>query len=565
MSQRINEKMITNIHAEPTAVNHRRATHRDGTVISPPTRIAAIPKRLPLWSALQSLIATILVVQSWALLPHYLTLPWLAFIGLHNGLRLVVLGRDDLARPAARPLIDGFFVTIDGMVWGAGIALFIARMPAGETGMPVIALLLAVSSAAALLCDTRRNLALFLVAALVPPMVVLLVQANADLPILIAATGLIAWLIAERIGQEMSAYTSLAHDHMQVGRDLAAENLAQRADIDRLRDDVDAGMRAQRTALREKDRAFSTLQALGEGVITTDHQGFIDYMNPVAEVLTGWNQREAAGQPLSSVFRLGQYAAANGLANPAEQCLITERIVTGDEHATLMRRDGAECAIEHLATPIHDGRGRFAGAALIFRDVTEKRELQSRLNWLASHDPLTGLINRREFETRLRRMTEHGARTGRRHVLCYIDLDRFKAVNDTCGHTAGDELLRDIAGLLKGRVREADTVARIGGDEFVALLYSCPMEKAIGIAEGLRRRIADYTLAWEGQDLRVGASIGLVEIAPGDHDLPRLLAAADSACYSAKNAGRDRIHVAGAGPAESQLAASDGCRGMTAG
>ncbi|MGM0412953.1 MAG: EAL domain-containing protein, partial [Pseudomonadota bacterium] len=186
---------------------------------------------------------------------------------------------------------------------------------------------------------------------------------------------------------------------------------------------------------------------------------------------------------------------------------------------------------------------RVIGAVLVFRDVGEMRRLSRQLSYQASHDALTGLINRREFEQRIQHALESAHNDGTEHALCYLDLDQFKLVNDTCGHAAGDELLKQLAERLRSRVRASDTVARLGGDEFGILLEACPLERARTIAEELRETVRVYRFVWDNQSFEVGVSIGLVAIDSDSGGLGGLLAAADSACYVAKDRGRGRIHV----------------------
>ncbi|MGQ0657060.1 MAG: EAL domain-containing protein [Chromatiales bacterium] len=292
-----------------------------------------------------------------------------------------------------------------------------------------------------------------------------------------------------------------------------------------------------------KSRTFDTLEAIAEAVLTVDAQGTVDYMNPAAETLTGWRLREAAGKAAAIVAPILARGAEEAPKHPVEQCLESRESVSGDQRAFIRRRDGGEADIEYTCTPIINHSHSFAGGALTFRDVTEKRAAQIRLNWAASHDPLTGLINRPELENRLGKLLEHASATGHTHALCYIDLDHFKAINDGCGHAAGDEFLKALAAALRTRIRGADTLARLGGDEFAMLLYSCPVDKARSIAETVGAFIADFSLDWKGHKLRSTSSIGVVEVNRETADLTELLAAADTACYAAKNDGGNRVHA----------------------
>jgi diguanylate cyclase (GGDEF)-like protein len=208
----------------------------------------------------------------------------------------------------------------------------------------------------------------------------------------------------------------------------------------------------------------------------------------------------------------------------------------------LIRRDGNELYIESCASPIRDGAGAVSGGVLVFHDVSESRELNRKLSYHASHDILTGLVNRREFESRLERAMKSARAREASFALCHIDLDQFKIINDNCGHSTGDALLGQVGALLKSKIRWRDTVSRLGGDEFGVLLESCSLEEAIRNAEALREAIRNYKFVWEERTFRLGASIGVVPLSPENEDVAALLSAADSACAAAKENGRNRIY-----------------------
>jgi diguanylate cyclase (GGDEF)-like protein/PAS domain S-box-containing protein len=297
------------------------------------------------------------------------------------------------------------------------------------------------------------------------------------------------------------------------------------------------------TAQQERDRARATLQSLNEAVVTTDTHGRIDYLNPAAEVLTGWSAGMAMGQEAVKVIAMVSGGKQGDTVSPIEQSLLTERTVIGEHDTTLIRRDGSHCEIDYTCAPVRDAGGRFSGLVLSMRDVSETRDMQARLSWAATHDGLTGLINRREFEARLSKLHTAAVADGTSHALCFIDLDHFKTLNDTCGHLAGDDFLKGLAETLRGRIRGADTLARLGGDEFAVLLYSCPLDVAARIAENLRRAVADYCAGWKDHTPLLGASIGVVTITDACKNLNDILATADLACYAAKSEGRNRVNV----------------------
>jgi len=309
-------------------------------------------------------------------------------------------------------------------------------------------------------------------------------------------------------------------------------------------DDSEAGSRGpELTRLRRgQERADATLAAIGDGVIRTDASGRIDLLNPAAEKLTGWSGAQVRGRRTAEIFRLVDEATHQPLADPVTACLEAGAIVRSTGHALLLSASGQEYSVHHSAAPIRDAAGRAQGVVLVFKDVTELRDLEREMIYLASHDPLTGLLNRREFERRLERAVRSARHEEREHALLYLDLDEFKVINDTCGHLVGDEMLKQVTSLLRTGVRRSDALARLGGDEFGVLLEDCPVPKARQTAEELRRIVRGFRFSFREQVFEVGASIGLVPIGPAGGDLAQLLSAADAACYVAKDRGRNRVH-----------------------
>jgi len=307
--------------------------------------------------------------------------------------------------------------------------------------------------------------------------------------------------------------------------------------------EINQRKRIEQALFREKELAQITLHSIGDAVITTNSNGLIQSLNPVAEKLTRWTFEEAKGLPLGEVFNIVNEITRDPVENPVKKALGENRIVKASYNTVLMGRDGSEFAIDHSAAPIHASDRSVIGSILVFRDVTQANIMARQLAWQASHDPLTELFNRREFETRLAAAVASAQTTNLKHVLCYLDLDQFKIINDTCGHVAGDALLRHISSLLPCQLRKTDTLARLGGDEFGVLLYSCPLEQATQIANQVRQQIHDYRFVWQDKTFSIGASIGLVEINADTPSVDSVLSAADAACYVAKNKGRNRVHV----------------------
>src|SRR5215472_3333832 len=286
---------------------------------------------------------------------------------------------------------------------------------------------------------------------------------------------------------------------------------------------------------REKESAQITLQSIGDGLITTDASSTIDYINPVAEELTGWRLEDAMGRPVEEIFRAFHEETCEPLENPLSVSIRGIRPIKSVRPMLLIRRDGNELYVESTAAPIRDGSGHVAGGVLVFHDVSESRELNRRLSYHASHDLLTGLVNRREFESRLERALKSAKAREASYALCHLDIDQFKIVNDTCGHSAGDALL-------KSKIRWRDTLSRLGGDEFGILLESCSLDEAMRTAETLREAVRNFRFTWEDRVFRLGASIGVVPITAENEDVASVLSAAGSACTAAKEGGRNRVH-----------------------
>ena len=301
--------------------------------------------------------------------------------------------------------------------------------------------------------------------------------------------------------------------------------------------------RAADALFQERVRAQVTLESIGDGVITTNAGGFVVYLNPVAEDLTGWRAAEAEGLPLVEVFRVIDERVGRERNYPLDVCLRDGRVMRHENRHSLLRKDGRRFSIQDSAAPMRNQEGRIVGSVVVFHDTTEMQHLTNKMAFLASHDSLTGLLNRHEFEVRLQQILESARTDGSQHAVCYLDLDQFKIVNDTCGHVAGDELLKQLTHQLHGKVRASDLLARLGGDEFGVILEDCNLEKAYHIADELRQSVKDFRFAWQDRFFEVGVSVGLVPITAASGNMTEVLSAADSACYVAKDLGRNRVHI----------------------
>jgi diguanylate cyclase (GGDEF)-like protein/PAS domain S-box-containing protein len=295
--------------------------------------------------------------------------------------------------------------------------------------------------------------------------------------------------------------------------------------------------------LAEKELARVTLASIGDGVVATDGEGRVKYLNKVAESLTGWPAGEAVGRPLAEVFHLLDEAGGPGIAALVQRCLDGGDSFHLAERITLERRDGRRYAIESTCSPIRHADNRTVGTVLVFQDVSDKRLMALQLAHQATHDELTGLLNRQAFDAHLQRALEESRTQAVTHALLYMDLDQFKVINDTCGHLAGDELLCRVTTLLQDSMRDIDLVARQGGDEFAVLLPRCSLAEAERRARGFHRSLQTFRFTWREKTFKIGASIGLVPITAELRTVASLLSAADHACYVAKEKGRNRIQV----------------------
>ncbi len=286
-----------------------------------------------------------------------------------------------------------------------------------------------------------------------------------------------------------------------------------------------------------------TLQSIDDAVITSDTEGHVTWLNPSAESLTGWTCEEAVGQPLNIIYKVEQEAGGQPLESPVAECMRLGKVVNHSHDAVLVTRHRSRIAVEDSASPIMGNDDQLWGVVLVFRDVSERRRLDIEMSHRATHDELTQIYNRSEFEVRLQRTLDEVHRIPASHALMFIDLDQFKLVNDACGHAIGDQLLRQVADLLTDALREGDVLARLGGDEFGVILHDCSVEEAQCIAQSVCKRVDEFRFSHNSRRFRIGASIGLVPLDERWNDLLSIVQAADSSCYAAKEAGKNRVHV----------------------
>lgn len=324
---------------------------------------------------------------------------------------------------------------------------------------------------------------------------------------------------------------------------LRAANVNLMKEIDERRD--------TERALRVSEQRFRLLlESAGEGIYGLDAEGRCTFVNDAALQMLGFAREDLLGQPMHERILRGR---ADGMSQVLDEHRTCAAFRTGTPQRglveTLWRQDGSTFTAEYSSYPLREN-DNIAGAVVVFRDVTEASAAAEQLAHQASHDALTGLLNRQEFERRLDRVLGDVKRDGGEHALCYLDLDQFKVVNDSCGHAAGDELLRQVSALLQEKMRSRDALARLGGDEFGILLEHCPLQQALRIAHDLCEAVRSFRFLWKEKVFAIGVSIGVAELTSGADTFATALRAADAACYAAKEKGRNRVHVYQTGSAD---------------
>lgn len=293
----------------------------------------------------------------------------------------------------------------------------------------------------------------------------------------------------------------------------------------------------------QTERALVTLDSISDAVITTDGHGRVDYMNPSAEALLGLRLGEVRGQDVETLGGFVDEADGHALQHPVVVALASGEAAATPPTAALATRGGG-LSVDASAAPMHGRDRRVFGAVLVLRDVRQDRIAASQMRHQATHDVLTGLVNRREFESRVDAAVRARAGDGPAWAICYVDLDRFKIVNDTCGHEAGDRLLCQLSELMASALRETDTLARLGGDEFAVLLQGPSAAYAGVVADKIRDVVASYRFHDQGRIFSVSASIGVIQGDDGLDAYADAMRAADAACYQAKRQGGDQVHLA---------------------
>lgn len=289
--------------------------------------------------------------------------------------------------------------------------------------------------------------------------------------------------------------------------------------------------------------AATFLARLDRAAIVTDSGGMVVYLNETAAKLTAWSDAEAVGKSINTVAKLAGSANAKQMDSHVTQALAKGMATPLGVDTVLIRADGTQIAVEGSVAPVQGMDNRIAGALLLLQDVTKLRKITDSLAHEARHDVLTGLVNRREFRTRLETAFAGSRKRNESHALCYLDLDQFKVINDTCGHAAGDQLLRKVTELLKSLLHSDETLARLGGDEFGLLIQNAGLDEAVRIAESMLSAIKAFRFYWEGRTFSIGVSIGVTVITRKSSDVNAVVSIADAACYAAKEKGRNRVQA----------------------
>jgi diguanylate cyclase (GGDEF)-like protein/PAS domain S-box-containing protein len=312
--------------------------------------------------------------------------------------------------------------------------------------------------------------------------------------------------------------------------------------------DITDRKQAQFQLEQSRERAQVTLQSIADAVITTDANGQVEYMNPSAESLTGWDELVARGLPISRVFSLTPAGTEGGVSRDGQvdvlaRCLLLGEVVKSADDAEIVRQDGTRLSIRYSISPILTTPGSVLGAILVFHDVTRARTLERTISYQATHDALTGLWNRTEFEARLNQAIRASAQSGESHVVCSLDIDQLKVINEICGHEAGDRLLCQIADQLRGCLRDSDLVARLGGDEFGILMKNCTLVSAARVIEDLMVALRGLRFSSGGRIFEINASIGVALARQGSESATHVMSEADLACHAAKERGGNRYHI----------------------
>lgn len=310
-----------------------------------------------------------------------------------------------------------------------------------------------------------------------------------------------------------------------------------------LQDELDKHAETSSKLYNEKQRAQITINSISDSVITTDENGLIEFMNPVAYKLLDYKKGFVDGKYFSEIFNLLSIESRDPVTDLVTWCLESENKRCPAIEFYLKVDSGKEYIVEAIVSGLFDNKGKANGVVILIRDITASKKRSNELSYQAQHDMLTGLVNRREFESRMERLLEDSRLNEHQHVMFYLDLDHFKVVNDECGHAAGDKVLKLLADEFKNHLRKDDCIGRLGGDEFGVLLVNCNVKSAKIVGEKMRQDIDDFEFEWDGKCFKLGVSIGVVAITQHADSIESLMEQADTCCYIAKQKGRNQIHL----------------------
>ncbi|PTQ86681.1 EAL domain-containing protein [Nitrosomonas ureae] len=493
------------------------------------------------------IVATMLAYIFWELVGKNWLLGWVAAIYALTFVRFLMVKAYFRKKPsAAESVIWGqqFYIgaLLAGILWGsAGSIFFVADSAIHQLFLAYLLGGMVAGAMATLSSYKGVFLAFSIPVAL--PFTYQVIMHESDIQMIIALTFLLFVFtmgrISHQLHQTVTDSLKFRFDNIELLKRLIQtknqleQRVAERTEALTITNDI---------LHQEKELFQITLASISDAVITTDANEKITFLNPTAEIFTGWSNEEMHNKPLHEAFHIMDIATHKPVPDPLADYL--NELENSPQHSEciLVNRDKKEYIIDYAVAPIQNEQKHRIGAVITFRDVTEQRKRTLKLAYQAAHDSLTGLLNRKEFENRLSKILT-SMRKNDMHALLYLDLDQFKIINDSCGHSAGDKLLRQVTALLHSKLRARDTLARLGGDEFGVILEHCPKDQALQVADTLRESVQNFRFQWRGKTFTIGVSIGLFPITHGNQGLEHALNAADSACYAAKEQGRNRVQL----------------------
>lgn len=528
-----------NVNSRPPPPNH------SGALLAEQIKLAYQQAPKALFVTL--IVAAALPFIFWDMIEKSWLLGWLAAIYFLTFARFFLVKAYFRKNPSiAESVFWGrlFYIgaLLSGLLWGSAGGLFFVTGSA--THQLFLAYLLGgmIAGAMATLSSYKGAFLAFSIP-VVLPFTYQVITHESDIQMIIALTYLLFVFamsgISHRLYQTITDSFKFRFDNIQLLKRLIQtknqleQRVAERTEALTITNDI---------LHQEKELFQITLASISDAVITTDINGKITFLNPTAEIFTGWSNEETYDTPLQKVFNIVDIATHKPATNPLVDHSNEPESSHKHRECILIHRDKKEYIIDYAVAPIQNEQKQVIGAVITFRDVTEQRQLTQKLAYQAAHDSLTGLLNRKEFENRLSKILTSMRKTDL-HALLYLDLDQFKIINDSCGHSAGDKLLRQVTALLHSKLRARDTLARLGGDEFGVILEHCPRIQALQVAHTLRELVQNFRFQWQDKTFTIGVSIGLFPITHENKGLEHALNAADSACYAAKELGRNRVQV----------------------